>query len=102
MPIVVKEVATPSVVGEKVYVNSHDAFDASSTPAQFWLPPKFVGSLGAPPAKLGVSGPAVRLVMTTGTVPVAPSTTLPKSRSSGATPKPVAVVVEPDDVPVDV
>ena len=40
--------------------------------------------------------------MTTGTVPVAPSTTLPKSRSSGATPNPVAVVVEPVDVPVDV
>jgi hypothetical protein len=39
--------------------------------------------------------------MTTGTVTVAPSTALPKSRSSGATLKPVLVIVEPVDVPVD-
>jgi hypothetical protein len=50
MSIVVEEVATPSKAGEKVYVNWHEALEASSTPAQFWLPPKFAGSLGAPPA----------------------------------------------------
>jgi hypothetical protein len=50
MSIVVEVLEGPSTVGVNVYENSHEALDANSTPAQFWLPPKFVGSVGAPPA----------------------------------------------------
>ena len=58
---------------------------ASVVPAQFWNPPKFVGSIGAPPAKLGVCGTPDVLVIVTGSDAVAPTGTLPNTRFVGAT-----------------
>lgn len=68
------------------------------TPAQFCEPPNSAGSFGAPPEKLGVSDPKVRLLIVTGIDAVVPSTTLPNSRVSGDTLKPLEVIIEPDEV----
>ena len=60
---------------------------ANVVPAQFWDPPKFVGSIGAPPAKFGVRGTAEMLVIVTGSAADAPSGTLPKARLDGVAEK---------------
>ena len=60
---------------------------ASVVPAQFWNPPKFVGSFGAPPAKFGVWGTAEMLVIVTGSDADAPTGTLPKARLDGVAEK---------------
>ena len=71
--MVVLELWGPTVAGVKSYVNVHESFGASGTPAQFWLPPKLSESFGAPPEKFGVCVVLDTFVIVIGRLAVAPT-----------------------------
>ena len=87
MPIVVLLEWGPADAGSKVYVNSQLLPAARGTPAQFWLPPKLVGSFGAPPAKFGVCVVALTFVTVTPMDVESPTNVSGNDSDGGATVK---------------